>query len=153
MWSRGKSLLWSTDEVRGIWDSDRTRKSGRELVPGERWRPLKVIHLGLIAARLRKGKLDRLVSRASHRLRDEISGPFVEVEESVIDEILRGGEPRRETIEAFDDDKRGNWILVGRNGYCLAVWVGSRITPMVSESEKTVMRAVRGLSIDSWEEE
>lgn len=153
MWSRGKSLLWSTDEVRGIWDSDRTRKSGRELVPGERWRPLKVIHLGLIAARLRKGKLDRLVSRASHRLRDEISGPFVEVEESVIDEILRGGEPRRETIEAFDDEKRGNWILVGRNGYCLAVWVGSRITPMVSESEKTVMRAVRGLSIDSWEEE
>jgi hypothetical protein len=153
MWSRGKSLLWSTDEVRRIWDSDRTRKSGRELVPGERWRPLKVIHLGLIAARLRKGKLDRLVSRASHRLRDEISGPFVEVEESVIDEILRGGEPRRESIEAFDDEKRGSRILVGRDGYCLAVWVGSRITPMVSESEKTVMRAVRGLSIDSWEEE
>ena len=153
MWSRGKSLLWSTDEVRRIWDSDRTRKSGRELVPGERWRPLKVIHLGLIAARLRKGKLDRLVSRASHRLRDEISGPFVEVEESVIDEILRGREPRRESIEAFDDKKRGSRILVGRGGYCLAVWVGSRITPMVSESEKTVMRAVRGLSIDSWEEE
>ncbi len=153
MWSRGKSLLWSTDEVRRIWDSDRTRKSGRELVPGERWRPLKVIHLGLIAARLRKGKLDRLVSRASHRLRDEISGPFVEVEESVIDEILRGGEPRRESIEVFDDEKRGSRILVGRDGYCLAVWVGSRITPMVSESEKTVMRAVRGLSIDSWEEE
>ena len=152
MWSRGKSILWSTDEVRRIWDSGRTRKSGRELIPGERWRPLKVIHLGLIAARLRKGKLDRLVSRASHRLRDEIYGPFVEVDRGVIDEILKGGEPRRETVEALGDGGRGNKILVGPDGYCLAVWVGSRITPMISESEKTVMREVRGLSIDSKEE-
>ena len=153
MWSRGKSLLWSTDEVMDIWKSDRTRKSGRELVPGERWRPLKVIHLGLIAARLRKGKLDRLVSRASHRLRDEISGPFVLVEESVIDAILQGTEPHRETIESLRDEVRGSRILVEPSGYCLAVWVGSRITPMVSEAEKTVMRSVRGLSIDSREEE
>jgi hypothetical protein len=71
----------------------------------------------------------------------------------VIDEILKGGEPRRETVEALGDGGRGNRILVGPDGYCLAVWVGSRITPMVSESEKTVMRAVRGLSIDLREEE
>jgi len=153
MWSRGKSLLWSTEEVSRIWNSDRTRKGGRELVPGERWRPLKVIHLGLIAARLRKGKLDRIVSRASHRLSDVLSGPFVEVEDDVIDEILLGGEPRRESIGAFSDEERGSRILVGPGGYCLAVWVGSRVTPMVSDSEKTVMRAVRGLSIDSQEEE
>ena len=35
-------------------DGDRTRKNGRELIPGGRWRPLKVIHLGLIVARLGK---------------------------------------------------------------------------------------------------
>ena len=153
MWTRGKSLLWSTDEVRGIWESDRTRKSGRELVPGQRWRPLKVIHLGLIAARLRKGNLDRIVSKASHRLREEVSGPFIDVGDRVIDDILRGLEPRRETLEKLGDEERGSRILVGPDGTCLAVWVGSRITPMVNESEKTVMRAVRGLSIDSHEEE
>jgi 16S rRNA C967 or C1407 C5-methylase (RsmB/RsmF family) len=153
MWSRGKSLLWSTDEVRRIWESDRTRKSGRELVPGGRWRPLKVIHLGLIAARLRKGNLDRVVSKASYRLREEVSGPFLDVEDRVIDDILRGSEPHRDTLEALGDEERGSRILVGPGGHCLAVWVGSRVTPMVSESEKTVMRAVRGLSIDSQEEE
>ena len=153
MWSRGKSLLWSTDEVRSIWESDRTRKSGRELVPGQRWRPLKVIHLGLIAARLRKGNLDRIVSKASYRLRNEVSGPFIDVDDRVINDILQGLEPHREILEELGDEDRGSRILVGPSGHCLAVWVGSRITPMVSESERTVMRAVRGLSIDSQEEE
>ena len=153
MWFRGKSLLWSTDEVREIWESDRTRKSGREIVPGGRWRPLKVIHLGLIAARLRKGNLDRVVSKASHRLRQEVSGPFLDVEGTVIDDILGGSEPHRDTLEELGDEERGSRILVGPDGHCLAVWVGSRVTPMVSESEKTVMRAVRGLSIDLQEEE
>ena len=153
MWSRGKSLLWSSDEIRDIWGAERTRKSGRELIPGDRWRPLKVIHLGLIAARLRKGRLDRTVSRAARRLREEISGPFVNVDEHVIDDILRGKEPLRTNISSLHDTDRGSRILVGPSGYCLAVWGGSRVTPMVSQSERTVMRGVRDLSFEPKEEE
>ena len=153
MWSRGKSLLWSSDEIREIWGAQRTRKSGRELIPGDRWRPLKVIHLGLIAARLRKGRLDRTVSRAARRLREEISGPFVNVDETVIDDILRGKEPLRTDISSLQDTDRGSRILVGSRGYCLAVWVGNRVTPMVSQSERTVMRGVRDLSFEPKEEE
>tara|TARA_B100000941_G_scaffold4049_1_gene2603 strand:+ start:368 stop:2008 length:1641 start_codon:yes stop_codon:yes gene_type:complete len=153
MWSRGKSLFWSSEEIKKIWDGDRTRKSGRELVPGGRWRPLKVIHLGLIVARLRKGSLDRTVSRAARSLRGEISGPFVNVEELVIDEILRGKEPLRTEIKSLVNTDRGSRILVGPSGYCMAVWVGSRVTPMVSQSERFVMRSVRGLSFETNEEE
>jgi len=153
MWSRGKSLLWSSDEIRKIWDGDRTRKNGRELIPGGRWRPLKVIHLGLIAARLRKGSLDRTVSRAARRLRGEISGPFVNVDEIVIDDILQGKEPHRTDIESLVETDRGSRILVGPSGYCLAVWVGSRVTPMVSQSEIFVMRSMRGLPFVPREEE
>ncbi len=153
IWSRGKSLLWSSDEIREIWGAQRTRKSGRELIPGDRWRPLKVIHLGLIAARLRKGRLDRTVSRAARRLRGEISGPFVNVEENVIDDILRGKEPLRTDISSLQDTDRGSRILVGSRGYCLAVWVGNRVTPMVSQSERIVMRGVRDLSFGTKEEE
>ena len=153
MWSRGKSLLWSSDEIREIWSAERTRKSGRELIPGNRWRPLKVIHLGLIVARLRKGTLDRTVSRAARRLRGEISGPFVNVDEHVIDDILRGKEPLRTDVGSLQDTDRGSRILVGPSGYCLAVWVGSRVTPMVSQSEITIMRGVRDLSYETKEEE
>jgi len=153
MWSRGKSLLWSSDEIREIWGAQRTRKRGREVIPGDRWRPLKVIHLGLIAARLRKGRLDRTVSRAARRLREEISGPFVNVDENVIDDILRGKEPLRTDISSLQDTDRGSRILVGSRGYCLAVWVGNRVTPMVSQSERTVMRGVRDLSFGTKEEE
>ena len=153
MWSRGKSLLWSSDEIREIWSAERTRKSGRELIPGNRWRPLKVIHLGLIAARLRKGRLDRTVSRAARRLREEISGPFVNVDEHVINDILRGKEPLRMDVSSLQDTDRGSRILVGPSGYPLAVWVGSRVTPMVSQSEITVMRGVRDLSYETKEEE
>jgi len=152
MWSRGKSLLWSSDEIREIWSAERTRKSGRELIPGNRWRPLKVIHLGLIAARLRKGRLDRTVSRAARRLREEISGPFVNVDEHVINDILRGKEPLRTDVSSLQDTDRGSRILVGPSGYPLAVWVGSRVTPMVSQSEITVMRGVRDLSYETKEE-
>ena len=153
MWSRGKSLLWASDEIREIWSAERTRKSGRELIPGNRWRPLKVIHLGLIVARLRKGTLDRTVSRAASRLRGEISGPFVNVDEHVIDDILRGKEPLRTDVGSLQDTDRGSRILVGPSGYCLAVWVGSRVTPMVSQSEITIMRGVRDLSFEAEEEE
>ena len=153
MWSRGKSLLWSSDEIREIWSAERTRKSGRELIPGNRWRPLKVIHLGLIAARLRKGRLDRTVSRAARRLREEISGPFVNVDEHVINDILRGKEPLRTDVSSLQDTDRGSRILVGPSGYPLAVWVGSRVTPMVSQSEITIMRGVRDLSFEAEEEE
>ena len=128
-------------------------KSGRELIPGNRWRPLKVIHLGLIAARLRKGRLDRTVSRAARRLREEISGPFVNVDEHVINDILRGKEPLRTDVSSLQDTDRGSRILVGPSGYPLAVWVGSRVTPMVSQSEITVMRGVRDLSYETKEEE
>ena len=112
-----------------------------------------MIHLGLIAARLRKGSLDRTVSRAARRLRGEISGPFVDVGELVIDDILRGKEPLRTDISSLRDSDRGSRILVGPSGYCLSVWVGSRVTPMVSQSERIVMRGVRDLSFEPDEEE
>ncbi len=152
MWARGKSLLWSTEEVRRVWESERSRKGGKILVPGGRWRPLKVIHLGLIAARVRHGELERVVSRAARRLRGEVSGPFVDVSRGTLDSILVGNEPVPESVDEGLAGVRGGRVLVDQDGSCLAVWVGARVTPMVSESEKTVMRAVRGLAIAPEEE-
>ena len=152
MWARGKSLLWSTEEVRRVWESERSRKGGKIPVPGGRWRPLKVIHLGLIAARVRHGEIERVVSRAARRLRGEVSGPFVGVGRDTLESILLGNEPVPESVDECLAGFRGGRVLVDQGGFCLAVWVGARVTPMVSESEKTVMRAVLGLPIALEEE-
>ena len=39
----------------------------------------------------------------------------------------------------------GSAILIDGSGTVLPVWAGAKITPMVNESEKVVLRAIRGL--------
>ena len=153
MWIRGKSLLWSTDQVREVWESERSRKSGRLKIPGGRWRPLKVIHLGLITARLRRGDLERVVSKGARGLLGVATGPFLEVDQAHIDSILLGVEPVPEEVSKTLVGFRGSKVLFDASGSCLPVWVGSRVTAMASEAERTVLRAIRGLAIDLNEEE
>ena len=153
MWIRGKSLLWSTDQVREVWESERTRKSGRVRVLGGQWRPLKVIHLGLISARLRKGDLERVVSKGARGLLGVVTGPFLEVDQGSIDSILLGFEPVPEEVSNALVGYRGSKVLFDASGSCLPVWVGSRVTAMASEAERTVLRAIRGLAIVLEEEE
>jgi hypothetical protein len=153
MWIRGKSLLWSTDEVLGIWESERGRRGGRTRVPGRRWRPLRVIHLGLVAARVRNGELERIVSRAATSLLPEIQRGFTEVGDEAIDRILLGEGPPPGELDGSLDGVRGGRILVDEGGTCLAVWVGARVTPMVNEAERMVLRTMRGLPIVLVEEE
>ena len=146
IWTRGKSILWSTAEVERIWSSERSRRGGKILIPGDRWRPLKVIHLGLICARIRKGRVERLVSKAARRLSKEITEPFVRVKSSLIHDILLGEEPSTEQI-GFTPKEKGSFVLVGDDGACLPVWIGSRVTPMINESERTILRASMGLTV------
>jgi len=150
IWTRGKSILWSTEEVERIWRAERFRRGGKILIPGDRWRPLKVIHLGLICARIRKGRVERLVSKAARRLSNEISEPFVRVKSSVFHDILLGEEPASEQI-GVSAEKKGSFVLIDDDGTCLPVWIGSRVTPMINESEKTVLRATMGLTVSDKE--
>ena len=147
MWVRGKSLLWSTEEAIPIWESERSRRGGRVRVPGGRWYPLKVIHLGLIAARIRKGELERVVSRAAPLLFDEIDGAFIDVKGPLLDRILLNEEVRPEESGSAFAGIRGSRVLVDSGGTCLPVWIGGRVTPMVNEAEMRVLRAMRDLPI------
>ena len=47
LWIRGRKISWTTDEAKAIWKNEKSRKSGRVVIPGNRWRPLKIISLGL----------------------------------------------------------------------------------------------------------
>ncbi len=69
-------------------------------------------------------------------------------------------DPREHKKQGYDarldeslGDMRGGRILVDEVGMCMTAWIGSRVTPMVSEAERRVLRAMRGLPIVLAEEE
>ena len=96
-------------------------------------------------ARLRKGKLDRITSRGASRIGAGHGPSFVNVQESLIDAILLGQPITIEEGTEISEIGPGAVILVDSSGTVLPVWAGTKITPMVNESEKIVLRAMRGL--------
>jgi 16S rRNA C967 or C1407 C5-methylase (RsmB/RsmF family) len=150
LWSRGKKILWSTPEVTDVWSSDRRIRGGRTVVPGGRWRPLKVIHIGLDAARVRKGEVDRVVAKAAGALVREMGSGFTEVSQESIDSVLLGNEPSPSEIDGLGDLRGGQVLTCG--DLSIPVWIGARVSLMLSDSEKTVIRSQRGF-VDQLEEE
>ena len=150
LWTRGKKILWSTPEITEVWSSERRIRGGRTVVPGGRWRPLKVIHIGLNAARMRKGEVDRIVAKAARPLIEEVEFGFTEVSQAAIDSILVGEEPLPSAIEGLEDVRGGHVLTCG--DLCIPVWIGGRVSLMLSDSEKTIIHSQRGLS-DQIEEE
>ena len=148
LWQRGKRLLLSTPEVRSVWESERSRRGGRTRIPGGRWRPLKVVHLGLNAARLRGGAVERIVAGAAQELAPTLPGASTEVDGALIDELLAGEEPL--PAEASDElaDVRGGHVLIDQStGDCIPVWIGGRVSLMLGQAERRVLSLKRGSSI------
>ena len=148
LWRRGKSILWSTPEAKEIWESDRSKRSGRTFIPGKRWRPLRVIHLGLISIKIQDEKLERIVGKAAPRMIQDIKYGKSIVSSEVIDRLLNGIEPPAYEISLELDKIRGGHILVEENEKsCLPVWIGGRVSLMISEQERRILRAKRNLPI------
>jgi len=152
MWIRGKRVLLSTPEARGVWSSERSRKGGRVRIPGGRWRPLRVMHLGQKAALLRKGAFDRIVAGAAKRLGPELPGVSNEVESELIDELLSNGEAMIPET-GFEESVGGRILTDSENGDCIPSWVGSRLSLMLSDSERRILCMQRNLQLHRTEEE
>ena len=148
LWIRGKSILWSTSKAKEIWESDRSKRSGRTFIPGKRWRPLRVIHLGLISAKLQGRKLERIAGKAAPRMIQNIKHGKSVVSSEVIEKLLTGLEPPAYEISLELNKIRGGHILVEENeDICLPVWIGGRVSLMISEQERRILRAKRKLPI------
>ena len=147
LWVRGKRLLLSTPEARVVWESSRSRRGGRIRIPGGRWRPLRVMHLGLNAAMLRDGEVERVVAGAARVLGPRLPGASCEVDGVLIDTLLEeGGAPVEGGVPG---DIKGGLILVDSgNGDCLPVWVGGRISLMLGRSERLLLALQRGLTFN-----
>ena len=152
LWCRGKRILISTREAEVLWKSERSRKRGRVRIPGGRWRPLRVIHLGQRAALLRKGAFDRIVAGAARRLGPELPEVSTVVDSGLIDELLTDGEAI--IPESGLEESVGGRILIDSdNGDCIPVWMGTRLSLMLGEPERRILCMQRDLQSNSVEEE
>ena len=148
LWLRGKRLLLSTPEARIVWESERSRRGGRVRIPGNRWRPLKVMHLGLSAAQLRAGEVERVVAGASQVLGPHLPGASCEVDSALIDSLLEDGDALIEERHGLEGMRGGRILIDTQNGDCVPVWVGGRISLMLGSAERLLLTLQRGLTIN-----
>ena len=152
LWVRGKKVLWSTSEANEIWSCERSRRGGRIRIPGRRWRPLKVVYLGLEAIHLRRGEFERVVGSAAKKFADRIEKGCTEVPSKVIDSLLSGDEPEPTLVSTKLSSKRGNFLLVDESdGTTIPVWIGGRVSLMMRTAEVHVLRLIRGIIINQEE--
>ena len=148
LWLRGKRLLLSTPEARVVWESERSRRGGRTRIPGNRWRPLRVMHLGLNAAQLRGGEVERVVAGAARVLGPHLPGASCEVDGVLIDSLLEEGNALIEEGHGLEGVRGGRILIDSQNGDCVPVWVGERISLMLGSAERLLLTLQRGLTIN-----
>ena len=145
LWMRGKKILWANSQAEEIWSSERRVRNGRTSIPGKRWRPLNVLHLGREIARVRKGQPERISGKATLELSSLISKGITEVTEDTIDSILHSQSLEVEQT-GISENIRGGHIIMS-DTEAVPVWVGGKVTIMLNEKEILIKKKQRNLEI------
>ena len=145
LWMRGEKSLWANSQAEEIWSSERRVRNGRTSIPGKRWRPLNVLHLGREIARVRKGQPERISGKATLELSSLISKGITEVTEDTIDSILHSQSLELEET-GISENIRGGHIIMS-DTEAVPVWVGGKVTIMLSEKEILIKKKQRNLEI------
>ena len=145
LWMRGKKILWANSQAEEIWSSERRVRNGRTSIPGKRWRPLNVLHLGREIARVRKGQPERISGKATLELSSLISKGITEVTEDTIDSILHSQSLELEET-GISENIRGAHIIMS-DTEAIPVWVGGKVTIMLNEKEILIKKKQRNLEI------
>ena len=145
LWMRGKKILWANSQAEEIWSSERRVRNGRTSIPGKRWRPLNVLHLGREIARVRKGQPERISGKATLELSSLISKGITEVTEDTIDSILHSQSLELEET-GISENIRGGHIVMS-DTEAVPVWVGGKVTIMLNEKEILIKKKQRNLEI------
>ncbi len=148
LWLRGKRLLLSTPEARLVWESERSRRGGRTRIPGGRWRPLRVIHLGLSVAQLRAGEVERVVAGGARVMGPLLPGASCEVDSVLVDSLLEEGDAPIEEGGVFEGIRGGRILIDSQNGDCVPVWFGGRISLMLGSAERLLLTLQRDLTFN-----
>jgi hypothetical protein len=106
------------------------------------------MHLGLSAAQLRAGEVERVVAGASQVLGPHLPGASCEVDSALIDSLLEDGDALIEERHGLEGMRGGRILIDTQNGDCVPVWVGGRISLMLGSAERLLLTLQRGLTIN-----
>ena len=102
----------------------------------------------MISLKLQGEKIERVVAKAVPKIAHRIKYGKSTVNSEVIDNLLTGNEPPAYEISLELNEIRGGHILLEGDGECsVPVWIGGRVSLMITEQEKRILRAKRGLPI------
>ncbi len=154
LWIRGRKISWTTDEAKTIWKNEKSRKSGRIVIPGNRWRPLKIISLGLSTIKLKNNEIDRIIGKSAQEIIPKIDYGHIIIDGKKIDKLLIEEFLLNEDFDIDITEHKGGLILIDeRDGVCIPVWIGNKVSLMINDDEKRILRFMKGLDISNREEE
>ena len=143
-WQRGKRVNLSAKMAyERLYKPIVVNKKG-DIWPGEDFHPLKIIHVGQPTFTDNKG-IWRPRQEALELLRNRVSNSVVEIDEETMVLLLKGEVPLREDFVTEIDT--GSYILKCED-YLLPVWVAARVSLMIDEKEKEIIRMKLGIEIE-----
>ena len=147
-WQRGKRVNLSTKlAYERLYKPVVVNKKG-DLWPGEDFHPLRVIHVGQPTFTDNKG-IWRTRQESLELLRTHMSAGIVEIDKDTMISLLKGNAPLREEFSV--DIERGSFILKCEE-FLMPAWVAARVSLMIDENEREVLRLKLGVEFEEEEE-
>ena len=146
LWKRGKRIAIGTERMLDIWNERTTVSGGKAMVDGGRWRPLNIVHVGCEISEIRSGRPSRIIEDGAHLAREIARSRIVKIGDVEFEKLLTGEAVETDCMPSNKTDIRGGWLVSSElNPEPLPVWIGGKITAMMSKHEGTCRVGLREL--------
>ena len=146
LWKRGKRIAIGTERMLDIWNERTTVSGGKAMVDGGRWRPLNIVHVGCEISEIRSGRPSRIIEDGAHLAREIARSRIVKIGDVEFEKLLAGEAVETDCMPSNKTDIRGGWLVSSElNPEPLPVWIGGKITAMMSKHEGTCRVGLREL--------
>ena len=146
LWKRGKRIAIGTERMLDIWNERTKVSGGKAMVDGGRWRPLNIVHVGCEISEIRSGRPSRIIEDGAHLAREIARGRIVKIGDFEFEKLLAGEAVETDCMPSNKTDIRGGWLVSSElNPEPLPVWIGGKITAMMSKHEGACRVGLREL--------
>ncbi len=147
-WQRGRRVNLSSKMVKDRLFEPIVFNNKGDYWPGNDFHPLRIIHVGQPTFTDNKG-IWRTRQESLELLRPHLKNGVVEIDYETMISLLKGSVPLREEFSV--PIERGSFILKCGE-HLMPAWVAARVSLMIDEKEREVLRLKLGIEIEEEEE-